>query len=156
MSGQRIAFGPFVFNSEARTLVRQGLPVPVGYRGLLLLAAFLEHPGQVLTKASLMDAAWPGKAVEEGNLSVQIALLRKLLGPTSDGAELIATAQRVGYWFTAPVEQLEGAETPDELSSEPGPSIAVLAFANLSDDVEQEYFADGLAEDIITRLARLR
>lgn len=156
MSGERLAFGPFVLNSEAGTLFRRGVPVPVSYRGLLLLAALLEHPGEVLTKSNLMDAAWPGTAVEEGNLSVQIASLRKLLGPSPDGAEWIATVPRIGYRFTAAIEKLEGAATRRDQSSEQGPSIAVLAFANLSDDVEQQYFANGLAEDLITRLARLR
>jgi TolB-like protein len=152
MPGLRFSFGPFVLNPESGTLLRQGLPVPVGYRGVLLLRALLKNPGEVVAKSALMDAAWPGIAVEEGNLSVQIASLRKLLGPSPDGAEWIATVPRVGYRFTGTTEKLEGAATP----SEAGPAIAVLAFANLSDDVEQQYFADGLAEDIITRLARLR
>ena len=73
MPGRRLAFGPFVLNPEAGTLLRQGVPVPVGYRGFLLLTAFLDRPGEVLTKSDLIDAAWQGAAVEETNLSVQIA-----------------------------------------------------------------------------------
>ena len=87
MVGKRFAFGPFELNPEAGTLLRQGLPVPVGYRGVLLLKALVERPGEVLSKTELMDAAWPNAAVEESNLSVQIASLRKLLGPASDGGE---------------------------------------------------------------------
>ena len=109
-----------------------------------------------MTKSALMDAAWPGMAVEEGNLSVQIASLRKLLGPSAAGGDWIATVPRVGYRFTGTVETVDGAGGPSEQPAEPGPSIAVLPFANLSDDTEQQYFADGLAEDIITNLARLR
>jgi TolB-like protein/Tfp pilus assembly protein PilF len=155
MSRQRFAFGPFVLNSESGTLVRQGVPVPVGYRGLLLLAALLQRPGEVLTKSHLMNAAWPNSAVEESNLTVQVALLRKLLGPPMDGGDWIATVPRVGYRFAGAVETHD-AVLSSELSLGSGPSIAVLAFANLSDDPEQAYFADGLAEDIITRLSRLR
>ena len=84
MQGSRIAFGPFELDSGAGTLLRNGAPVAVGYRGLKLLAALVGRPGEILGKAELMDAAWPGTAVEEGNLTVQIAQLRKLLGPAAD------------------------------------------------------------------------
>ncbi len=155
MQGHCLAFGPFVLNAEAGTLLRRKIPVPVGYRGLLLLKALAKRPGEVLTKSDLIEAAWPGTVVEEGNLSVQIAALRKLLGPAPDGKDWIATVPRVGYRFTGEIDYLDVAGHPGE-PADPGPSIAVLPFANLSGDVEQLYFADGLAEDIITRLARLR
>jgi DNA-binding winged helix-turn-helix (wHTH) protein len=79
-------------------------------------------------KSDLMDAAWPGVTVEEGNLSVQIAALRKLLGPSPGGAEWIATIPRVGYRFVGATEKLFGSENPTERLTEPGPSIAVLSF----------------------------
>lgn len=155
MQGSRFVFGPFVLNGETGTLLRQKIPIPVGYRALLLLEALVERPGEVLTKSELINAAWQGTAVEEGNLSVQIASLRKLLGPAPNGEDWIATVPRVGYRFIGEIERLDGATNHRE-AAEPGPSIAVLPFANLSDDVHQQYFGDGLAEDLITRLARLR
>ena len=100
MSEPRFAFGPFVLNPESGTLLRQGLPVPVGYRGIRLLGALMKSPGEVVTKSALIDAAWQGMAVEEGNLTVQIASLRKLLGPSAEGGDWIATVPRVGYRFT--------------------------------------------------------
>src|SRR5438270_7226920 len=152
MQAPHFAFGSFVLNPEAGTLVRQGVPIPVGYRGLLLLGAFLRRPGEILTKSDLMDAAWPGTAVEEGNLTVQIASLRKLLGPSSEGTEWITTIPRVGYRFTlAPPTLATPVRAIEPPSSEAPPSIAVLPFANLGEDAEQAYFADGLAEDIIVR-----
>src|SRR6476620_8231540 len=161
MSGWRFAFGPFVLNTEAGTLLREGAPVPIGYRSFLLLSAFLDRPGEVLTKSDLINAAWQGAVVEEANLSVQIASLRKHLGQAPEGGEWIATVPRVGYRFVGAVDCL--ADTPDRdtsqsTSREPqsGPSIAVLPFVNLSDDREQEYFADGMVEEIITALSRLR
>lgn len=156
MSRERFLFGPFVLNLEDGTLVRQGVPVPIGYRGQLLLTSLIRRAGEVLKKSDLMDAAWPGTAVEEGNLSVQIMSLRKVLGPSPDGGEWIATVPRVGYRFIGAIERLLGDESPTGQAAEPGPSIAVLPFDNLSDDAEKQYFADGLAEDIITRLGRLR
>src|SRR4051794_16689784 len=106
---ERFAFGPFVLSPEAGTLLRQGGPVPVGYRALLLLTELVRHPREVLTKTDLMDVAWPGTAVEESNLSVQVASLRKLLGPTSDGLEWIVTIARVGYRFAGAIEKLDDA-----------------------------------------------
>ncbi|CCE95986.1 putative transcriptional regulator domain protein [Sinorhizobium fredii HH103] len=94
MQGSRFAFGPFVLDPGAGTLLRNDEPVAVGYRGLKLLAALVERPGEILGKAELMDAAWPDTAVEEGNLTVQIAQLRKLLGPAADGGEWISTVPR--------------------------------------------------------------
>src|SRR5436190_14122457 len=101
MGGRCFAFGAFVLDPEAGTLLRKGVPVSVPYRASLLLTAFLNRPGEVLTKSDLIDAAWQGAAVEESNLAVQIAALRKLLGQSPDGGEWIATVPRVGYRFTA-------------------------------------------------------
>ncbi|WP_132955218.1 winged helix-turn-helix domain-containing tetratricopeptide repeat protein [Rhizobium sp. BK251] len=158
MQGSRFAFGPFVLDPAAGTLLRNGDPVAVGYRGVRLLAALVERSGEILSKAELMDAAWPGTAVEEGNLTVQIAQLRKLLGAAGDdsdgGVDWISTIPRVGYRFTGAIERLGGAKRkplplPDK------PSIAVLPFVNLGNDAEQESFADGLTEDLITDLSRV-
>src|SRR5690606_28368919 len=100
------------------------------------------------------QAAWGDAAVEESNLSVQIAALRKILGPAPDGGEWIATVPRVGYQFVGePAPQArDGAGRPDTAK----PSIAVLPFVNRSGDGEQEYLADGITEDIITALTRFR
>jgi TolB-like protein/Tfp pilus assembly protein PilF len=152
MLEKRISFGPFVLDAAAGTLLRQGITVPVGYRAFVLLRTLVEASGEIVSKATLMDAAWPGMAIEESNLSVQIGTLRRLLGETPEGSEWIANVPRLGYRFTAAIER--SRDTPIA-TQELGPSIVVLPFASLSDDSEQAYFADGLTEDLITRLARL-
>lgn len=156
MSGQPVAFGPFLLNLDNGTLLRDGKLVAVGQRGALLLGALMASPGQVRTKAELMDAAWPGTAVEESNLSVQIASLRKLLGPAPDGGEWIATVPRVGYRFVAEADAIIPVQTQAAYSETVLPSLAVLPFHNLSGNAEQDYFADGVVEDIITALSRFK
>lgn len=148
------AFGDFHLDSQAEALTRNGVPVPLGYRALRLLAALLDSPGAVRSKAELLDAAWPGLVVEEGNLSVQIAQLRKVLGPASDGSQWIATVPRVGYRFAGEVTRI-AATRPAALALPEQPSIAVLPFVNLSDEAEQAFFADGLSEDLTTGLSRV-
>jgi TolB-like protein/tetratricopeptide (TPR) repeat protein len=160
MMGNCYVFGPFVLNSATGSLLRQGEPVAVGYRGFRLLTSFLERPGEVLSKSDLIDTVWEGAAVEEGNLSVQIASLRKLLGQTPSGGDWIATVPRVGYRFVGAVDyKADTVHIANDVSliaeNGGGPSIAVLPFVNLSGDPAQEYFSDGMVEDIITGLSRL-
>jgi TolB-like protein/Tfp pilus assembly protein PilF len=103
-----------------------------------------------------MDVAWPGVAVEESNLSVQIAALRKLLGTAHDGSEWITTVPRVGYRFAGPITPRAQTAAPEsEGKAQSRPSIAVLPFGSIGES-DKEYLADGLTEDIITALSRFR
>jgi TolB-like protein len=157
MDTRRLAFGPFEFIAENGTLLRDNRPIAIGARGASLLAVLLAADGRVVSKSTLMDAVWPGLVVEESNLSVQIAALRKLLGPTSDGGDWIVTVPRVGYRFSSPMEsRTDGPGSKGHAEATSSPAIAVLPFENLGGDAEKQYLADGIADDLIMALARFR
>lgn len=156
---KRFAFGPFLLDVARGTLTRDGSAVAVGQRGLRILQALLEAQGEAVTKVELMEFGWSGLVVEDSNLSVQIAALRKLLGPTREGSDWIVTVPRLGYRLVGATAveatMLEPIDT--DVSDHGGrPTIAVLPFINLSDDASQDYFADGVTEDIMAALTRFR
>ncbi|WP_307235016.1 winged helix-turn-helix domain-containing protein [Pararhizobium capsulatum] len=149
MMQSRQTFGSFVLDSASGVLRRNGKPVALGGRSLALLKALLDAGGGIVSKLDLMERGWPGLVVEEGNLTVQIAALRKALGPAPEGQEWIATVPRMGY-------RLIRASSASNESDSQFPVLAVLPFANLSGDVDQDYFADGIVDDIITALSRFK
>ena len=156
--------GPFRLDAEAEILFRGAEPVTLGQRAVALLRALVERGGAPVSKDALIEAAWPGLVVEEANLTVQIAALRRVLGEEPGGEHWIETLPRRGYRYVGPVittedsSQVESVTTPPmpALALPDKPSIAVLPFANLSGDPEQEYFADGVVEDITTKLSRFK
>lgn len=158
MTSQTHAFGAFVFDPQGKLLLKHGTPVSIGQKCLLLLEALLEAGGQAVSKSDLMLAAWQTDNIEESNLAVQIAALRKSLGRTRHGSEWVITVQRVGYQFVNPdkfvAPAVTAAEAADGVADKP--SLAVLPFANLSSDPEQDFFSDGVTSDIITELSRWR
>lgn len=162
MEIETFSFGPYELDGKRGVLRRKGLPVAIGHKASILLQALLQADGEAVSKSDLLDAAWPDLNVEESNLTVQIAALRKLLGTPQAGSDWIITVPRFGYRFLE-VGRLcdEPSPAAGSLPAENGAthsnsSIAVLPFSNLSGDIEQEYLADGIAEDIITTLTRCR
>jgi TolB-like protein len=145
----RLHIGDLEFDAATESVRRNGESWSLGSRGSRLLAALLERRGDILTKAELMDAAWEGRAVEESNLSVQVASLRKILSKGSLG-DIIVTVPRIGYRLALPDVAASAAVPLNQR-----PSVAVLPFINLSEDQEQAYFADGLAEEIIGVLGKV-
>ena len=151
-------FGPFRLDVEAEILFRGAEPLPLGKRAVALLRLLVERPGAPVSKDALIAAAWSGSVVEDSNLPVQIAALRRVFGQVPGGERWIETLPRRGYRFVGPVVNQENAAPRPEtaLALPDKPSIAVLPFVNMSGDPEQEYFADGIIEDIITALSRSR
>lgn len=144
MSDPRYTFGPFVLH-PGRELQRDGRAVAIGQRALVMLETILAADGEVVTKSDLLAKVWPGMIVEEGNITVQMAALRKELGQ-----DWIVTIPRVGYRLVRPA-------TGEPPTADGGrPALAVLPFVNLSGDAERDYFADGLVEDLITAFSRFK
>lgn len=102
-SPRSFAFGPFVLNPEQQMLVEDQSPVTLGGRAFDLLTALVEQPGVVLSKNELLARGWPGLVVEEANLKVNIAALRRALGEKAGSLQYIATVIGRGYRFVAPV-----------------------------------------------------
>jgi TolB-like protein len=164
------AFGPFRLDAQGEALFRGTEPVALSQRAVALLRILVERAGAPVTKDALIEAAWPGLVIEDSNLTVQIAALRRALGEVPGGEGWIVTLHRRGYRFAGPAITTSEAQVPAAPTADPAsklspttapalpdkPSIAVLPFENLSGDREQEYFADGIVEEIITALSRIR
>ena len=129
-------------------------PTVLGQRAVALLRVLLERPGEPVSKEALIAAVGPGRAVEDSNLTVQIAALRRVFEEGAGGASWIETLPRRGYRYVGPVvatdnSPAEAIPATSPLALPNKSSVAVLPFSNLSGDPEQEYFSDGMVEDII-------
>jgi TolB-like protein/Flp pilus assembly protein TadD len=159
-------FGPFELDGAEYRLLRHGVEVPLQLKAFETLCILVERAGRLLTKDDLLRQLWPGTIVEENNLNKNISHLRKALGESAAGQSYIETVPRVGYRFAAPVEQVSAAGPTLVMSHEPSlaqppappkrKSVAVLYFENLSGDCADEYFRDGMTEDVITELEKIR
>jgi TolB-like protein/Flp pilus assembly protein TadD len=155
-----VGFGRFRLLPQRRELRADGVVVELGSRAFDTLLVLTEARGALVTKDEILSRVWPDTVVEENNLVVQISALRKALGEDRD---FIRTVSGRGYRFVAEIITSVGetdVETPVDhgTSAEAAPkirSIAVLPLESLSDDPSQEYFADGMTDELITALAQI-
>lgn len=140
-------FGNYRLKCAERLLIGPAGPVELSARSFDILDTLLRKPDEVVGKGDLFDAVWPGLVVEENTLQVHISALRKAL---SQG--MIVTVHGRGYKYAGPKPIVAEAESPEKRR----PSIAVLPFDNMSGDPEQDYFSDGITEDIICKLCRFK
>jgi TolB-like protein/Flp pilus assembly protein TadD len=138
------------------------VPLPIGRRALDILGVLVERPGDLVSRDEIIEAVWQGRAVDDSNLNVQVAALRRVLDRDQGQRSCIQTVAGRGYRFVAPVARLEADahSTSDTVAQRgahmrPRLSILVLPFASLSDDRDQQYFADGITENLTTDLSRL-
>ena len=153
-------FGSFCLDADAEILFRGAATTSLGRRAVALLRVLIQQPGVLVSKDSLIEAAWSGQAIEESNLPVQIAAVRRVLGEEPEGERWIETLPRRGYRYVGPAVSIDGKD--DAIPRSSGrhgfeqAAIAVLPFTNLSGHPDQQYFGDAIANDIITALTRFR
>src|SRR6266404_659837 len=142
-----VCFGVYEADLRSGELRKQGLRVRLPEQPFQVLAILLEHPGEVVTRESLQKRLWPpGTFVDfEQGLNAAVKRLREVLDDSAETPRLIETLPRRGYRFIG------------SLAAKPGriESLAVLPLENLSGDAEQDYFAEGMTEALITSLAKI-
>src|SRR5207247_945954 len=146
-SGRSVRFGQFEMDEHAGELRKEGTKVRLQEQPLQILQILLEHSGEVVTREELRKRVWPSDTFVDFDHVINNAIkrLREALGDSGETPRYIETLPRRGYRFVQNVESRE-----DRIRS-----LAVLPLENLSHDSEQEYFADGLTEALITSLAKI-
>jgi TolB-like protein/Flp pilus assembly protein TadD len=158
-------FDDVVLDIDRRELRRRGGLVAVEPQVFDLLEFLVRARERVVSRDDLFAAVWKGRTVSEATLSSRINSARAAIGDSGDEQRLIRTFPRKGFRFVGEVREESLAPTEPasdtvletvkpRMADPDGPSIAILPFTNMSGDPEQDYFADGMAEDIITALSR--
>jgi TolB-like protein len=161
----RYLFEEYAFDTELRELYRGSDVVSVAPQVFDLLDYLIRNRERVVSKDDLINAVWKGRIVSDAALTTRLNVARSAIGDSGDEQRLIKTLPRKGFRFVGQVRTPEEttdagvADVPVELTRPAlklpdKPSLAVLPFANLSSDPEQEYFAEGMVEDITTALSR--
>ena len=138
-------FGPFRIDRDERLLRRGTQVIPLAPKAIETLLALASSGGRVVEKDELIRLVWPDTFVEEGGLARNISLLRRALGDDN----YIETIPRRGYRFIAPVSE------PHDDRAASTRSLAVLPLANLSGDPSQDFFADGMTDELISYLLKI-
>ncbi len=159
-------FRDHLLDTDRRELSRELVPVAVEPQVFDLVVHLMENRDRVVSKDELIDIIWHGRSVSESTLTSRINAARKAVGDNGASQAVIRTIARKGFRFVGDVETKRGAAArePGRGATEPHatlalperPAIAVLPFTNMSGDREQDYFSDGISEDIITALSKLR
>lgn len=144
-ASEELVFGRFALCLRRRSLHADGVPIELGGRAFDLLAALALSNGRLLSKDELMTLAWPGLAVEENNLHVQIGAVRRALGESRDA---VINVPGRGYRFGLPLGDAQAAAAPARLS------LAVLSFLAIGADPAAEGLAEGVTDSLTTDLSR--
>ena len=159
----RYLFEDYTLDAERRELHRGADIVPVAPQVFDLLEYLIRNRKRVVSKDDLINAVWNGRSVSDAALTTRLNAARCAIGDSGAEQRLIKTLPRKGFRFVGQVREareVAGPNPGDAPESAPAvpdkPSIAVLPFANMSGDPEQEYFADGMVEEITTALSRFK
>jgi TolB-like protein len=167
-----LSFGDYDIDVERRELRRAKTPVHVEPQVFDLLVYLVNNRDRVVSKDDLIASVWGGRIVSDSTLTSRINAARNAVGDSGEDKKLIRTIARKGFRFVGAVHMQPGGNEPAHFVNPPPneiqeqsrlalplpdrPAIAVLPFINMSGDSEQEYFSDGISEDIITALSKLR
>lgn len=156
----RYLFEDYALDTDRRELRRGTASIAVEPQVFDILVHLIQHRDRVVSREDLLASVWQGRIVSESALFNRINAARSAIGDTGDQQRLIKTLPRKGIRFVGDVHDDEsrsaGTSVRRDLPLPDRPSIAVLPFANMSGDPDQEYFADGISEDLITGLSRIR
>jgi adenylate cyclase len=159
----RYLFEDYAFDPDRRELYRGAEVVPIAPQVFDLLDYLIRNRERVVSKDDLINAVWNGRSVSDAALTTRLNVARTTIGDSGEEQRLIKTLPRKGFRFVGQVREAREAagpnpgDAPESAPSVPDrPSIAVLPFENMSGDPEQEYFADGMVEEITTALSRFK
>ena len=156
----RYLFEGYALDTDRRELNRGAEAVSIAPQEFDLLDYLIRNRDRVVSKDDIIQAIWKGRAISDTALTTRLNAVRTAIGDSGETQRLIKTLPRRGFRFIAQIrEQPESAghETSQQALALPDkPSIAILPFANLGSDPEQDYFADGVVDDIITALSRFK
>lgn len=160
------SFENYIMDTDRRELMRGSELIALAPQVFDLLVYLVQNREHVVSKDDLISAIWDGRVISESALSTRINAVRKAVGDTGERQKLVRTIARKGFRFVGDVRQEQQRRIPvgnatveasnATLALPNRPSIVVLPFSNLSGYPEQEYFADGMVEEIITALSRMR
>jgi TolB-like protein/Tfp pilus assembly protein PilF len=142
-------FGPFRIDRHERLLRRGTEVIPLAPKAVETLLVLAASGGRIVEKEELIRMVWPDTFIEEGGLARNISLLRKVLGDGTDDIHYIETISRRGYRFVTPVVETREGGPPATRS------LAVLPLANLSGDPSQDFFADGMTDELISYFLKI-
>ena len=152
------SFEAYALDTDRRELKRGAEPIALEPQVFDLLVFLIENRERVVSKDDLITAVWQGRVVSDSTLTSRINAARKAIGDSGEKQSLIRTIARKGIRFVGTLsgEPVVAPAEPPRFPLPDRPAIAVLPFTNMSGDPEQEYFSDGISEDIITALSKLR
>jgi TolB-like protein/Tfp pilus assembly protein PilF len=153
----RYRFADYMLDVARRELLRGGHQVALEPQVFDLLAFLVQHRHRVVSKDDLLDSVWAGRLVSESTFFTRINAARRAIGDDGERQRLIRTVPRKGFRFIGEAAEVSGevAPVPEIEPAAPRLSIVVLPFVNIGSDPEQEYFADGITDDLTTDLSRV-
>ncbi len=148
--------GSWIVDPSLNSISSESRTVRLEPKVMGVLLCLAEHPGETLSKEQLFQAVWPNVIVTEDVLKRCIAELRRAFDDDARNPHIIETISKRGYRLVAPLSALAAATAPPPPESTVTDSIVVLPFTNMSADPQNEYFADGITEEIIDALAQIQ